>query len=197
MTTTDAANDPGTQTDPGTGTEITVENVWTVNSMVFKDANGNVESSMYFPNDLYEYRGNTDPDGDGTVETGLVYQYLEISSTNTRLYEKFDVTDGGSDTTTLAADGDVDSFYYSDQAFTLNADGLNGYLTELRDVDDDGTDETVTNYMSFTISGQDMTIDVSDDEGTPGDSSDDTSMVWTLTLASPGDVSAAIPAPAN
>ncbi len=156
-------------------------NVWKVTS-IYTDSKGDSETINY-PYDLLMIDPDTfsaDIDSDGTNESIICNIYIEFSATSIRLFNKREVIDEGSDTTTLAAMGIVDDFSYSsseDIIYTLEANTITN-------IESEGDSNTTT----FSISGTTLTVSELSDNETPADTSDDERTVVTLSLASNSDI---------
>ncbi len=143
------------------------------------DPYGAVTSADYPIDDFSLNLRNSDPDNDGTDETLMIHVFYEFSDNTIRSYEKWDVTDGGSDTATLAEIGRIDKFFYDssyDVPYTLVE---NTVVTE--------------NYSeTYHISGDSLTLSFTDDNNTPYNTSDDTTKALILSIASKSDVASAV-----
>ncbi len=128
--------------------------------------------------------GTRDPDGDVTNETAFRTTFKEFSQSKIREYYKYDVTDTGSDTTTLLEVYDYfdQTCYYptEDWTYTINGNTMTA------------ADEWNTIDYTFSISGTTLTLKSESDNDTPNDTSDDETYVDIFSLASSNDIADAI-----
>lgn len=157
-------------------------NVWKMTSATYTDSTGTEIAN--FPIDMFtdDYYG-VDPDGDGYNETAMLDVYYEITDSIMRIYEKYDITDGGSNTAYLPANDMVDIFEYYPSLDTIYTTNGNVLTT---------TSNSYTEIFTFEISGTTLTLTEENDMGTPSDTSDDTIEVFVFTLASRSDIADAV-----
>lgn len=167
--------------------DVELVNIWEKEYSISTDNTGTVveSESENYPLELCsEDEYGTDPDNDGTDESALLSIFYEFTDKTLRTYVKYDVTDGGNDTTTLAEK------YNLVEIFTLSNEetyALNGNTITYTADGEAFSDTTI-----FSISGTTLTLTNVDDDETPADTSDDVTEVSVYTLASSSDIADAV-----
>ena len=129
--------------------------VWELNTHSVKCTNASegCTTGEYYIDTTYPLTDNRDVDGDGTDEMFVKREYRALDNGTLHIYNSYDVTDDGTDTTTSASYGLVDGTYHcseDDSAYTLTGDMylINGseYTIEIS-----GATMTMTNLTDFTL----------------------------------------------
>lgn len=175
--------------------------IWELDSMSTLDADGELvveegeDNPMTFPMDyivmVTEDATDHDLNDDGTDEALTMGLFVEVTADRIRMYAEVVLTDSSSVIPTYMTGIDTSPGNYG-LPFYENAIKYNS-TDDIDDYTIDGSTLTGLDEedATWSVSGSTLTLDVPDDQETPDDTSDDTTMRMSFTKATSDDIDGA------